>query len=162
MIAEYEEEICRSREENERQRQLLDALLKHQDEKHRAESPYIKEEEHEHSIGQEEEQFRELEDGDVTKQPFNCVIVKSEDDDGDGDHCGGSQADNFLTPLSNSDNTSPSPDTDDDEHCKGDATSHSDCKEAKECNDTASPGEVVIYSTQTTASCLPEVNPKQS
>lgn len=36
MIAEYEEEIWRSREENERQRQLLDALLKHQDEKHRA------------------------------------------------------------------------------------------------------------------------------
>lgn len=29
-IAEYEEELCRTREENERQRQLLDAVVKKQ------------------------------------------------------------------------------------------------------------------------------------
>ncbi|XP_054626220.1 zinc finger protein 260-like [Dunckerocampus dactyliophorus] len=44
----------------------------------------------------------------------------------DGDHCGGSQADNLLAPLSDSDDTtSHSPDTDD-EDSKADMTCHTD------------------------------------
>lgn len=35
-IAEYEQELCRSKEENERQRQLLDAVFKPQLRLHRA------------------------------------------------------------------------------------------------------------------------------
>ncbi|XP_061746170.1 zinc finger protein 227-like [Nerophis ophidion] len=107
---------------------------------------YIKEEEEEHSIGQEGEQLERLEEF-----PVIDVIVKSEDDEvkgeseekkeaepssssstqhmttaADGDHCGGSQADKLLAPLSDSeDTTSHSPDTDD-EDSKEDKTCHTD------------------------------------
>ncbi|XP_061819598.1 uncharacterized protein [Nerophis lumbriciformis] len=132
-IAEYEEELSRTKEENERQRQLLDALFnKHQQtdvrqkpispeqkewsssmEEGEPQPPNIKEEEEEHLEGLKE----------------FPVIVKSEDEDdeeeqreaerpgssstqhmtreGDG---GASQAD--LAPLSDSENTT-SADTDD-------------------------------------------------
>ncbi|XP_061820815.1 uncharacterized protein [Nerophis lumbriciformis] len=114
-------------------------------------SPHIKEEEEEHSISQEGEHLEGLEEVDVTKMPVTGVPVKSEDDEvkgeseekreaeppsssstqhmtteADGDHCGGSQADKLLAPLSDSeDTTSHSPDTDD-EHSKDDATCHTD------------------------------------
>ncbi|XP_061748967.1 zinc finger protein 699-like isoform X1 [Nerophis ophidion] len=101
-------------------------------------TPHFKEEEEEHSISQE------------WLEKFH-LIVKSEDDgvkseseergggeppsssstqhmttEADGDHCGGSQADKLLAPLSDSeDTTSHSPDTDD-EDSKDDKTCHTD------------------------------------
>ncbi|XP_054627907.1 zinc finger protein 394-like isoform X2 [Dunckerocampus dactyliophorus] len=181
-IAEYEEELSRTKEDNERQRQLLDAIFKkHQvvlhradiseedllpeqqewssrvereepqpyhikDEEEEPEPPHVKEEEEDHSISQEGEHLEGLEEF-----PFIGVPVKSEDDEdkgeseekreveppsssstqhmtteADGDHCGGSQADNLLAPLSDSDDTtSHSPDTDD-EDSKADMTCHTD------------------------------------
>ncbi|XP_061609591.1 zinc finger protein 3 homolog [Phyllopteryx taeniolatus] len=153
-IAEYEEELCRTKEENERQRQLLDAFFMPQVAVQRAdvieenlhpepqqwssrvelqepEPPYIKQEEQE---------------DDITNLPLTSVPVKSEGDEdkgqsetnrwaeppcssssqhmtteGDGDHCGGSQEEKLLAPLSHYDDITPhSPDTDDDEHSKGD------------------------------------------
>ncbi|XP_061748690.1 FK506-binding protein 5-like isoform X2 [Nerophis ophidion] len=114
-------------------------------------TPHIKEEEEELSIGQEGEHLEGLEEVDVTKMPVTGVPVKSEDDEvkgeseergggeppsssstqhmtteADGDHCGGSQADKLLAPLSDSeDTTSHSPDTDD-EDSKDDKTCHTD------------------------------------
>ncbi|XP_061890082.1 zinc finger protein 37-like [Entelurus aequoreus] len=99
-------------------------------------SPHIKEEEEEHSISQEGEHLEWLEEF-----PVIGVIVKSEGDEvkgeseekreaeppsssstqhmtteADGDHCGGSQADKLLAPLSDSDDiTSHSSDTDDED-----------------------------------------------
>ncbi|XP_072770491.1 uncharacterized protein [Nerophis lumbriciformis] len=88
-------------------------------------TPHIKEDEEEHSISQQGEHLEGLEEVDVTKMPVTGVPVKSEDDEvkgeseekreaeppsssstqhmtteADGDHCGGSQADKILAPLS--------------------------------------------------------------
>ncbi|XP_061747336.1 gastrula zinc finger protein XlCGF48.2-like [Nerophis ophidion] len=108
-------------------------------------TPHIKEEQEEHSISQEGDQFEGL-----VEFPVTGVLVKSEDDEvkgeseekreaeppsssstqhmtteADGDHCGGSQADKLLAPLSDSeDTTSHSPDTDEDS--KDDKTCHTD------------------------------------
>nr|XP_057931691.1 zinc finger protein 664-like [Doryrhamphus excisus] len=99
-IAEYEEELSRTKGENERQRQLLDAFFKKQgvlfhrpdiseealsSEKQEWSSwmaqkeawpPHIKEEEEAHSISQEGEHFEELEEFLVIRVP-----VKSEDEE---------------------------------------------------------------------------------
>uniref|UniRef100_A0A8P4JXE2 C2H2-type domain-containing protein n=1 Tax=Dicentrarchus labrax TaxID=13489 RepID=A0A8P4JXE2_DICLA len=101
-IAEYEEELCRSKEENERQRKLLDAVFNPQLRLHRAdvqqlslskeevppeqqqewrpsldqedpEPPHIKEEQEEVGTSQEGEQLQGF--------TFTPVPVKSEDDD---------------------------------------------------------------------------------
>ncbi|XP_074469095.1 uncharacterized protein LOC141754123 [Sebastes fasciatus] len=105
-IAEYEEELSRSKEENERQQKLLDAVLHPQLQLHRAdvqqlkedvlpeqqewsssldqedpEPPHIKEEQEELWTSQEGEQLRGLEEADIIKFPFSPVLVKSEDDD---------------------------------------------------------------------------------
>ncbi|XP_078020010.1 uncharacterized protein LOC117245913 [Epinephelus lanceolatus] len=108
-IAEYEEELCRSKEENERQRKLLDAVFNPQLRLHRAdvqqllvvkeevpseqqewsssvdqedpEPPHIKEEQEELWISQEGEQLQGLEEDDVTKFTSIPVPVKSEDDE---------------------------------------------------------------------------------
>ncbi|XP_033493694.2 uncharacterized protein LOC117264012 [Epinephelus lanceolatus] len=107
-IAEYEEQLCRSKEENERQRKLLDAVYNPQLRLHRAvqqqlvvkeevppeqqewsssvdqedpEPPHIKEEEEELWSSQEGEQLQGLEEADITKFPFTPVPVKSEDDE---------------------------------------------------------------------------------
>ncbi|XP_061559527.1 zinc finger protein 79-like isoform X2 [Phycodurus eques] len=163
-IADYEEELCRTKEENERQRQLLDAVFKPQAALHLAdvnqdlnaeqqewssrveqEEPkpsYIKEEEESRRIAPEPEQLQGV------KFPVICVPVKSEDDDDDSqsdeskgaeppsrssnrntttesdrDHCGGSQADRPLAPLS--DNGDTTSDTGD-ETSKSDMTCHTD------------------------------------
>uniref|UniRef100_A0A3Q2YD13 C2H2-type domain-containing protein n=1 Tax=Hippocampus comes TaxID=109280 RepID=A0A3Q2YD13_HIPCM len=93
-IAEYEEELCRTKEENKRQRQLLDAIFKPQPALHIAdvnqdlhleqhkwssrakqeepEATNIKEEEEGRKIAQEAEQLQ-------VKCPVICVPVKSED-----------------------------------------------------------------------------------
>ncbi|XP_039681929.1 uncharacterized protein LOC120575276 [Perca fluviatilis] len=108
-IAEYEEERCRSKEENERQRELLDAVFTPKLRLHRTdvqqlsvreeevppeqwewspsldqqhpEPPHIKEEQEELWISQEREQLQELEEADITTLPFTPVPVKSEDDE---------------------------------------------------------------------------------
>ncbi|XP_061917034.1 zinc finger and SCAN domain-containing protein 31-like [Entelurus aequoreus] len=128
-------------------KEVVDPLSPHiKDEEEDPLSPHIKEEEEEHSISQQGEHFEGVEEVDVTKMPVTGVPVKSEGDEvkgeseekrssrstqhmtteADGDHCGGSQADKILAPLSDSeDTTSHSPDTDD-EHSKDDKTCHTD------------------------------------
>ncbi|XP_077420911.1 uncharacterized protein LOC144051034 [Vanacampus margaritifer] len=108
-IAEYEEELCRTKEENERQRQLLDAVFKPQVEFHNAdiseddlqpeqqewnftveqqkpELAHVKEEEP-LSIKEEEEQ------ADVTNLPLTAAVVNIEnEDDGNWSQLGPSQS----------------------------------------------------------------------
>ncbi|XP_077374933.1 uncharacterized protein LOC144017350 isoform X1 [Festucalex cinctus] len=169
-IAEYEEELCRTKEENERQRQLLDAIFipqvavqrtdvsqenlnplqqewRSQVEPQEPEPPLIKEEQQE---------------DDITNLPLTVVPVKSECDDEkcqseqnrwaeppssssshhmtrevDGGNYGGSGAESSFAPLSDNDYIMPhSPDTDDEEHSKGDRTYHTGKKKWKcsQCN----------------------------
>nr|XP_033933534.1 zinc finger E-box-binding homeobox 1-like [Pseudochaenichthys georgianus] len=110
-IAEYEEELSRSRQENERHRKLLDAVLQPQLQIHRADvqqlvvveeevppeqqewsssldqkdpdqpPPHIKEEQEELWSSQEGEQLQGLEEADIIKSTFTPVPVKSEDDE---------------------------------------------------------------------------------
>ncbi|XP_078123391.1 LOW QUALITY PROTEIN: uncharacterized protein LOC144528589 [Sander vitreus] len=100
-IAEYEEELCRSKEENERQRELLDAVFSPQLRLHRADvqqlsvvkaevppeqqepepPPHIEEEQEELWSSQEGEQLQGLEKADITKFSSTSVPVKSEDDE---------------------------------------------------------------------------------
>ncbi|XP_034747454.1 zinc finger protein 2 homolog isoform X2 [Etheostoma cragini] len=109
-IAEYEEELCRSKEENERQRELLDAVFNPQlrvpradveqplaveevvppeqqecssivDQEEPEAPPYIKEEQEELWSSQEGEQLHGLEEADITKFIFTPVPVKNEDDE---------------------------------------------------------------------------------
>ncbi|XP_072295431.1 uncharacterized protein [Eucyclogobius newberryi] len=118
-IAEYEEELCRSKEENQRNQQLLEEVLSPQLRLHRAEgcqidwcnpdpvkqetleTAQIKEEPEEHLLKQEEEQLPE----------FTAVCVKSEEQSSllqqrqtehreltQGEHCGGAGADISLDP----------------------------------------------------------------
>ncbi|XP_072771671.1 uncharacterized protein [Nerophis lumbriciformis] len=102
-IAEYEEELCPTKEEKERQHQLLDAVFKkHQVVLHitdvqqpphikeedlhppcvkqaEAKPSHIKEEEEEVWISQEEECLLGQEEADLTKFPLTVVSVKTED-----------------------------------------------------------------------------------
>ncbi|XP_061890218.1 zinc finger protein OZF-like [Entelurus aequoreus] len=82
-IAEYEEELSRTKEENKRLRQLLDAVFKkHQVVLHRTDvqqPPHIKEEEEEVWITQEEECLLGQEEADLPKFPLTVVSVKTED-----------------------------------------------------------------------------------
>uniref|UniRef100_UPI003AABB8E1 uncharacterized protein n=1 Tax=Centroberyx gerrardi TaxID=166262 RepID=UPI003AABB8E1 len=108
-IAEYEEEVSRSKEQNDRQRKLLDAVLNPEVRLHRAdvqqllvckeevppeqqdwspsldqedpEPPHIKEEQEELWTSQEGEQLQGPEEADITEFPFTPVPVKSEDDE---------------------------------------------------------------------------------
>ncbi|XP_033989773.1 zinc finger and SCAN domain-containing protein 31-like [Trematomus bernacchii] len=109
-IAEYEEELSRSKQENERHRKLLDAVLQPQLQIHRADvqqlvvvkeevppeqqewsssldqedpepPPHIKEEQEELWSSQEGEQLQGLEEADIIKFTFTPVPVKSEDDE---------------------------------------------------------------------------------
>ncbi|XP_042372035.1 zinc finger protein 41 homolog, partial [Plectropomus leopardus] len=102
-IAEYEEELSRSKEENERQQKLLDAVFSPQLHLHRIETgkeevpteqqewssdvdqedpepPEIKEEQEELWIGQEGRQLQGQEE-DITEVQFTPVALKSEDDE---------------------------------------------------------------------------------
>ncbi|XP_044192057.1 gastrula zinc finger protein XlCGF57.1-like isoform X4 [Thunnus albacares] len=108
-IAEYEEELSRSKEENERQRKLLDAVFNPQLQLHRAdvqqlleskeevpteqqersssldqedpEPPHIKEEQEELWTSQEGEQLQGLEEADITTFTLTLVPMTSEDDE---------------------------------------------------------------------------------
>ncbi|XP_054656778.1 zinc finger protein 510-like [Dunckerocampus dactyliophorus] len=179
-IAAYEEELGRTKEENDRQRQLLDAvfkkpqvvfhradvseehlLLEQQEwnsrmEQEEPQATHIKEEEEElqPSNFKEEEDYRICQEGEhlegLEEFPVIAVLVKSQDDEdkgeteekreveppssssthhmtteANGNHCGGSQADKLLAPLSDSDDTPHSADTDD-EDSEADMTCHPD------------------------------------
>ncbi|XP_033933543.1 chorion transcription factor Cf2-like [Pseudochaenichthys georgianus] len=109
-IAEYEEELSRSKQENERHRNLLDTFLQPQLQIHRADvqqlvvvkeevppeqqewsssldqedpesPPHIKEEQEEIWSSQEGEQLQGLEEADIMKFTFTPVPVKSGDDE---------------------------------------------------------------------------------
>ncbi|XP_038581226.1 gastrula zinc finger protein XlCGF57.1-like [Micropterus salmoides] len=109
-ISEYEEELCRSKEENQRHRKLLDAVFQPEVRLHRAgvqqlvvskeevppeqqqwsprldqedppETPHIKEEQEELRTSQEGEQLPGLEEADIIAFTFTPVPVKSEEDD---------------------------------------------------------------------------------
>ncbi|XP_061925397.1 chromo domain-containing protein cec-1-like isoform X4 [Entelurus aequoreus] len=94
-IAKYEEELCPTKEEKERQHQLQDAVFKkHQVVLHRTDvqqrthikeeeedpqPPHIKEEEEEVWITQEEESLLGQEEADLSKFPLTVVSVKTEE-----------------------------------------------------------------------------------
>ncbi|XP_072768261.1 uncharacterized protein [Nerophis lumbriciformis] len=82
-IAKYEEELCPTKEEKERQHQLLDAVFKkHQVVLHRTDiqqPPHMKEEEEEVWITQEGECLLGQEEDDVSKFPLTVVSVKTEE-----------------------------------------------------------------------------------
>ncbi|KAK2830959.1 hypothetical protein Q5P01_018890 [Channa striata] len=100
-VAEYEEELCRSKEENEKQRKLPDAVFSPQLRLHRTNvqkqlmnkgeppgeqqepepPPQVKEGEEELWSGEEGEQLQGLEEADITRFPFTAAPVKSDDDD---------------------------------------------------------------------------------
>ncbi|XP_061526070.1 oocyte zinc finger protein XlCOF22-like isoform X2 [Phycodurus eques] len=166
-IAEYEEELSRTKEENARQRQLLDAVFKTQGGLNRSdvseEDLHPEQQEWSSRVEQHEptpSHIKEEEEGESLQGPelpVIRVVVKSENrqseenrgteppsgsssqhmtTEGDGDHCGGSQAESRLVPLSVSDDTmSHSPDTDE-EHSKGDGRCHTDdtCWKCSHCD----------------------------
>ncbi|XP_061618540.1 zinc finger protein 37-like isoform X3 [Phyllopteryx taeniolatus] len=96
---------------------------------------------------------QEKEEEDITKLPSTGVPLKSENEvqseesrgakppsssssqhmtaEGDGEHCGGSQADGLFAPHSDSDMMSHSPHTDNDGQSEGDMTCHTDNKQWK-------------------------------
>ncbi|XP_059205239.1 zinc finger protein 619-like [Centropristis striata] len=110
-IAEYEEQLCRSKEKNERQQKLLDAVFNPQIQLHRAdvqqllvvkeefpseqqerscsldqdqedpEPPHIKVEQEEPWTSQQGEQLQGLEEADITTFTFTPVPVKSDEDE---------------------------------------------------------------------------------
>ncbi|KAI4793175.1 hypothetical protein KUCAC02_032889 [Chaenocephalus aceratus] len=134
-ISEYEEKLSRSKEEHERDRKLLDAVLHSQIQRTDVQlveveegfppetPPHIKEEQEELWISQEGEKLQGLEeDDDNSKSTFTPVPVKSEDDEerpqssqlhqrqteADGEDCGGPE------PAKNSDpETRLQPETED-------------------------------------------------
>ncbi|XP_019742145.1 oocyte zinc finger protein XlCOF6.1-like [Hippocampus comes] len=129
-IAEYEEELCRTREENERQRQLLDAVVNKQNVLHvtdiSEENLHSEQQEWSSWVGQQEREHlnikKEEKEEDIIKLPLIYVPLTSEVEakgenrvqespssssshhlktEVDGDHRGGSQAESWLPPLSN-------------------------------------------------------------
>ncbi|XP_019742148.1 zinc finger protein 37 homolog [Hippocampus comes] len=186
-IAEYEEQLCRTKEENERQRQLLDAVFKTQGGHKRDVSeddpvkqewrsgveqqdlahPHIKKEkveEQEWRSGVEQQDparpnIKEEEVEEQLQRPElledhvikieNCQSEENRGTEppssnsgrhvttqGDGDHCGGPQADGRFAPLSVSDGmTSHLPDIDN-KQWKVDVRCHTDdrCWKCSQCD----------------------------
>ncbi|XP_061814435.2 uncharacterized protein [Nerophis lumbriciformis] len=82
--AKYEEELCPTKEEKDRQHQLLDALFqKHQHTTEFQQALHLKEEEEEphspHIKEEEEEVWISQEEADLSKFPLTLVSVKTED-----------------------------------------------------------------------------------
>ncbi|XP_054628925.1 zinc finger protein 135-like isoform X5 [Dunckerocampus dactyliophorus] len=101
-VTSYEEELSRTREENERQRRQLEAFHKPQvrlqvDDVQQP--PHIKEETEELWIAQKGECPFGPEEADLTKSPPAAACVKTEDPEDVP------QADHLLAPLSDSDDT---------------------------------------------------------
>nr|XP_057925667.1 zinc finger protein 774-like isoform X3 [Doryrhamphus excisus] len=114
-IASYEEELCRTKEENERQRRQLEVVCQTHVEgvqrligrqegrppplQEDPQPPHVKEEKEEVWITQEGESLQERE------FPLTGFSVKTEDHE--------KEADKLFAPLSDSDNTSDSPEAED-------------------------------------------------
>ncbi|XP_033493235.1 uncharacterized protein LOC117263726 [Epinephelus lanceolatus] len=137
-IAEYEEELSRSKEENERQRKLLDAVFSPQLQLHIAEvqqllvvkeevspeqqewsssldqedpePPHIKEEQEELWSSQEGEQLQGLEEAGI-KFTLTSVPVKNEEDDAQSSQLYQRQIDQMETGADGEDCGGPDPDT---------------------------------------------------
>ncbi|XP_074469071.1 uncharacterized protein LOC141754113 [Sebastes fasciatus] len=154
-IAEYEEELSRSKEENERQQKLLDAVLHPQlrtdvdkvtvskeevpseqqewssslDQKD-PEPPHIKEEQEDLWTSQEGEQLQGLEEADIVKFPFSPVPVKSEEDEekSQSSQLHQRQTEQMETEADGEDCGGPEPDTDDKtgDSCEPDTNAHDD------------------------------------
>ncbi|XP_077419620.1 uncharacterized protein LOC144050339 [Vanacampus margaritifer] len=115
-IAEYEEELCRTKEENERQRQLLDAVFRPQAETLAAdvneEDLLPEQQEWSSKVDHQDPEVvyvkEEEEEADITELPSTCVSFKSEDDDDDGDGqpsnllCHQSEQSRWMQPPSSS------------------------------------------------------------
>ncbi|XP_074542191.1 uncharacterized protein LOC141802551 [Halichoeres trimaculatus] len=93
-IAEYEEQLCRSKEENQRQQKLLEAVYNPEVRLHRADiqqlweqqerrGAHTKDTQEEPWTNQEGEPLQEPEDADWSSLTFTPVPVKSEEDDGE-------------------------------------------------------------------------------
>ncbi|XP_077395979.1 uncharacterized protein LOC144032151 [Festucalex cinctus] len=140
-LAEYEEELCRTKEENEHQRQLLAAVFKPQVVLHGEESSskdYLPAEQQEwiSKVGSQEPEHPRIkeEEDDIIQLPLTGVPLKVDDEaeEVDGEHCGQLQAESLLAPLSDTEDTTlHSPDTDEEEHSRGDVTGHTDKKHLK-------------------------------
>ncbi|XP_061669571.1 oocyte zinc finger protein XlCOF22-like isoform X2 [Syngnathoides biaculeatus] len=179
---ECEEQVCGSKEESERRRQLVfrqprlvlrraDVSDGHVGLKRQVPKPtHIQEEEQEEGLPvvkdeKDLETFsikEEVEDN-ITKMLVMFVPLKGEDDENkvqceenrgaelrsssssrrvtserDRDHCGGSQADSLLAPLSDSDDMTSHSSFTDDEPSKGEMTRHRDkkCWKCSQCDKT--------------------------
>ncbi|XP_061890271.1 oocyte zinc finger protein XlCOF8.4-like [Entelurus aequoreus] len=91
-------------------------------------SPHFIEEDKRHliSVKSEDDEVKGESEEKREAEPPSSSSTQHMTTEADGDHCGGSQADKLLAPLSDSeDTTSHSPDTDD-EHSKDDKTCHTD------------------------------------
>ncbi|XP_077420519.1 uncharacterized protein LOC144050801 [Vanacampus margaritifer] len=139
-IAEYEEELCRTKKENERQRQLLDAVFKPKSGLNRdvsEEERHPEQQDPAHSHIKEEEAGEQPQGPEL---PVLCVVVKKEDrQSGENiraepqsgsssrpmttQSAKGSQADRRFAPFSVSDDTTSHLLDTDDEHSQGDARS---------------------------------------
>ncbi|XP_077419679.1 uncharacterized protein LOC144050381 [Vanacampus margaritifer] len=135
---ECEEDISRTKEEDDQQHQLRQAdLEKHQDvvlrsdvTEQASELPHVEGEQASRHIKEEEQQ------SDIADLPLT-VIVKSEDDseEDDGDYRG-QENDGFFSPLSEGDDMTSH--SSDDEHSKDDTTCDTDNKRVKcsQCDKT--------------------------
>ncbi|XP_061611769.1 zinc finger protein 391-like [Phyllopteryx taeniolatus] len=148
-IAQYEEELCRAKEENDRQRRQLDAVCGVRDRPRTAGNSRGVHVEH-----QEPECSRrikeEAQEDEITTLPLAGVMLKSEDDE--GEHSGGPRWRGLLAPLSDSDDvTSRSPDNDDGERPKKETSSQTDKKRVKcaQCDKTFDRKSLLIRHTRT-------------
>ncbi|XP_054625802.1 zinc finger and SCAN domain-containing protein 2-like isoform X2 [Dunckerocampus dactyliophorus] len=161
-IAEYEEELCRTKDENERQRQLLAAVFEPRMESRGAdvseedlppEQPgwisRVEQQEPRPPNIKEEEQPWTRQDADVSRFPVTCVIVKSEEDDAEAqwsqrDHGQSeakrrSEAGSLFAPVSDGDNAASHPPDVDDEDCQADVThTHFGCSQCDKIFDSKS------------------------
>ncbi|XP_030002812.1 zinc finger protein 37-like isoform X2 [Sphaeramia orbicularis] len=98
-IAEYEEELCRTKEENQRQKQILDTVLLHTPDTHQqsvvkeevpleqkewslsVDQNQNQEDPENHHIKEEKEELWTNQESDITKLPSTSVRVKSEDEE---------------------------------------------------------------------------------
>ncbi|XP_054630062.1 uncharacterized protein LOC129180057 isoform X2 [Dunckerocampus dactyliophorus] len=148
------QQLIGHQKEHPTQPQRGSSTLKQED----PQTPRVKEEEEELWVTQEGECFLGLKEADLTKLPLTVVSVKTEDHEdkppefsqlyhspseenggktteADGDHCGGSQADNLLAPLSDSDDTtSHSPEDEDWDDTQEALSSDTDFEGNKRCH----------------------------
>ncbi|XP_033940206.1 zinc finger protein 271-like isoform X1 [Pseudochaenichthys georgianus] len=105
-VAEYEEQLCRSKEENERHRKLLDAVLKPEVRLHRAvlsgdvhQSPHIKEEQGQLVAVKSEDDEEKAEPQLHQRQEENSSSAPQMEKERDREDCRGSEPTRSLDPV---------------------------------------------------------------